>query len=70
VDMRGRPDLYGHALRITQTGFADQIAAAAALIMGEADEAQPVALVRGLTIAGTPLPASQLIRAAQEDLFR
>jgi coenzyme F420-0:L-glutamate ligase / coenzyme F420-1:gamma-L-glutamate ligase len=68
--MRGRPDLYGHALHVTQTGFADQIAAAAALVMGEADEAQPVVLVRGLSLAGTPLPASNLIRAAQEDLFR
>jgi coenzyme F420-0:L-glutamate ligase/coenzyme F420-1:gamma-L-glutamate ligase len=70
LDMRGRPDLYGYALRVTQTGFADQIAAAAALIMGEADDAQPVVLVRGLGIAGTPLPASKLIRAAEEDLFR
>jgi coenzyme F420-0:L-glutamate ligase / coenzyme F420-1:gamma-L-glutamate ligase len=70
MDLRGQHDLYGNALRVTQTGFADQIAAAAALIMGEADEAQPVVLVRGLTFAGTLSPASSLIRAAEEDMFR
>ena len=34
LDMRGQPDLYGRALRVTQTGFADEIAAAASLLMG------------------------------------
>ena len=70
LDMRGRPDLHGHALRVTQTGFADEIAGAASLIMGQADEARPVVLVRGLAWSGTPAPASTLIRAAEEDLFR
>ena len=41
MDLRGRPDLFGHALRVTQTGFADEIASAASLLMGQADEAQP-----------------------------
>jgi coenzyme F420-0:L-glutamate ligase/coenzyme F420-1:gamma-L-glutamate ligase len=70
LDMRGRPDLYGHALRVTQTGFADEIAGAASLIMGQADEARPVVLVRGLACSGAPAPTSTLIRAAEEDLFR
>jgi len=70
MDMRGRPDLFGHALRVTQTGFADEIASAASLIMGQADEARPMVLVRGLTWSEAPSPAAALIRAAEEDLFR
>src|SRR5262249_4767824 len=38
MDLRGRPDLFGHELRVTQTGFADEIASAASLLMGQADE--------------------------------
>ena len=70
MDMRGRPDLYGHGLRVTQTGFADEIASAASLIMGQADEARPMVLVRGLSWSGPPSPAAALIRPAEEDLFR
>ena len=51
--MRGRPDLFGHALRVTQTGFADEIASAASLLMGQADEARPAVLVRGLVLVGS-----------------
>jgi coenzyme F420-0:L-glutamate ligase / coenzyme F420-1:gamma-L-glutamate ligase len=70
MDMRGRPDLFGHGLRVTQTGFADEIASAASLIMGQADEARPMVLVRGLSWSGPPSPAAALIRPAEEDLFR
>jgi coenzyme F420-0:L-glutamate ligase / coenzyme F420-1:gamma-L-glutamate ligase len=70
MDMRGRPDLFGHGLRVTQTGFADEIAGAASLIMGQADEARPMVLVRGLSWSGPPSPAAALIRPAEEDLFR
>jgi coenzyme F420-0:L-glutamate ligase/coenzyme F420-1:gamma-L-glutamate ligase len=70
LDMRGRPDLFGHALRVTQTGFADEIASAASLLMGQSDEAQPAVLVHGLDWTQPPAPAATLIRAADEDLFR
>ena len=70
LDLRGKPDLFGHALRVTQTGFADEIAGAASLIMGQADEARPVVLLRGLGWAEADAPAATLIRAADEDLFR
>src|SRR5262245_22676248 len=70
MDMRGRPDLFGHALRVTQTAFADEIAGAASLLMGQADEARPVVLVRGLSWSGLPAPGATLIRAPDEDLFR
>jgi coenzyme F420-0:L-glutamate ligase/coenzyme F420-1:gamma-L-glutamate ligase len=70
IDMRGRPDLFGHALRVTQTGFADEIASAASLLMGQADEARPAILARGLSWLQRPTPAATLIRPADEDLFR
>jgi coenzyme F420-0:L-glutamate ligase / coenzyme F420-1:gamma-L-glutamate ligase len=70
LDLRGKPDLFGHALRVTQTGFADEIAGAASLVMGQADEARPVVLLRGLAWAGADTPAATLIRTADEDLFR
>ncbi len=70
MDMRGRPDLFGRELHVTQTGFADEIAAAASLLMGQADEARPAVLVRGLSWAGPSSPAATLIRAPEEDLFR
>jgi len=70
IDMRGRPDLFGHALRVTQTGFADEIASAASLVMGQADEGRPMVLVRGVSWSGSPLPGAALIRPAEEDLFR
>lgn len=70
MDMRGRPDLYGRALRVTETGFADEIASAASLLMGQADEGIPAVLVRGLHWDVPASPAAQLVRTAQEDLFR
>jgi coenzyme F420-0:L-glutamate ligase/coenzyme F420-1:gamma-L-glutamate ligase len=70
VDMRGHDDLYRRALRVTEIGYADEIAAAASLLMGQADEAVPAVLVRGLVWSAPPRPAKALIRAAGEDLFR
>jgi coenzyme F420-0:L-glutamate ligase/coenzyme F420-1:gamma-L-glutamate ligase len=70
MDLRGRPDLFGQALRVTQTGFADEVACAASLIMGQADEARPAVLVRGLPWHGESSPAVSLIRSPEEDLFR
>jgi coenzyme F420-0:L-glutamate ligase/coenzyme F420-1:gamma-L-glutamate ligase len=70
MDMRGRRDLFGHALRVTQTGFADEIASAASLLMGQAAEGRPVVLLRGLAWTGAATGAAALIRGAEEDLFR
>jgi len=70
LDLRGRPDLYGRRLRVTETGFADEIAAAASLLMGQGNEATPVVVVRGLGWADRALPASRLLRSSAEDLFR
>jgi coenzyme F420-0:L-glutamate ligase/coenzyme F420-1:gamma-L-glutamate ligase len=70
IDLRGRPDLFGRALQVTETGFADEIAAAAGLVMGQADEAVPMVLVRGLGWSAAEVPAATLIRPAEHDLFR
>jgi coenzyme F420-0:L-glutamate ligase/coenzyme F420-1:gamma-L-glutamate ligase len=70
IDMRGHADLFGRELLVTETGFADEIAAAAGLLMGQADEAIPMALVRGLGWSAPEMPAAALIRPAEHDLFR
>lgn len=69
-DRRGQPDLFGRALKVTVVGFADELAAAASLVMGQADENQPVVLARGLRWSGPVSPAAALVRAAADDLFR
>jgi len=70
VDLRGHPDLFGRELLVTETGFADEIAAAAGLLMGQADEAMPMVLVRGLAWSAADQPAAALVRPAEHDLFR
>ena len=70
IDLRGQPDLFGRELLVTETGFADEIAAAAGLLMGQAAEAVPMVLVRGLGWSAPEVPAAALIRPAEHDLFR
>jgi coenzyme F420-0:L-glutamate ligase/coenzyme F420-1:gamma-L-glutamate ligase len=70
IDWRGHPDLFGRTLEVTETGFADEIAAAASLVMGQADEAMPIALVRGLSWSAPEAPAAELVRPPEHDLFR
>src|ERR1700751_3882893 len=70
IDMRGQPDLFGRELLVTETGFADEIAAAAGLLMGQADEAVPMVLVRGLSWSALVRKGGFLIRPAEHDLFR
>jgi coenzyme F420-0:L-glutamate ligase/coenzyme F420-1:gamma-L-glutamate ligase len=69
-DLRGRPDLFGRALMVSITGFADEIAAAAGLVMGQGAEGIPAVLLRGLAWSGAVNPAAELLRPAQEDLFQ
>lgn len=70
LDLRGKPDLFGRTLLITQVGMADEIAAAASLVMGQADEGTPVVLIRGLAGAAQDGRAADLIRPQRMDLFR
>jgi coenzyme F420-0:L-glutamate ligase/coenzyme F420-1:gamma-L-glutamate ligase len=69
-DLRGQKDLTGRKLEITEVGTADQIAAAASLVQGQADEALPVVIVRGLDRPSSDATASDLLRPKDEDLFR
>ena len=70
LDLRGQPDLFGRELRVSITGFADEIAAAAGLIMGQGAEARPAVHLRGLDWSAPPNPAAELLRVGVEDLFR
>ena len=70
-DLRGLPDLFGRNLAITTVGFADQVAAAASLVSGQADEGLPVVWVRGLPYErGEGASVSQILRPPGTDLFR
>ena len=69
-DKRGETDLFGFRLRTTEVANADEIAAAASLLMGQSDEGTPVVLVRGLNQAAGNGCAADLIRPRAQDLFR
>jgi coenzyme F420-0:L-glutamate ligase / coenzyme F420-1:gamma-L-glutamate ligase len=70
LDLRGSTDMFGRPLRVTVVGHADEVASAASIVMGQASEARPVALVRGLASRQPAQPAAVLIRPQQQDLFR
>src|SRR5580704_1873653 len=69
-DMRGLPDRNGRVLKATEVGIADELAAAASLLMGQADESLPVVHVRGFPLAFRPGSVGELIRNRDIDLFR
>ena len=69
-DRRGEPDMHGRVLRVTEIGLADEIAAAASLVMGAAAERQPVVIVRGLALPEGDGRAADLVRDKSRDLFR
>ena len=70
LDLRGRPDIFGVDLKTTQVGLADEIAAAASLLMGQGNEMRPVVHVRGVPYPLSEGKASDLLRSKQEDPFR
>jgi len=70
VDLRGRHDLDGRELVVSETAFADEVAAAASLVMGQADEAAPVVIVGGLDWRESEAGAAALLRPHDADLFR
>jgi coenzyme F420-0:L-glutamate ligase/coenzyme F420-1:gamma-L-glutamate ligase len=70
IDMRGATDRAGRALRVTEIAAADELAAAASLVMGQAGEGYPVVLARGFPYALRDGRASELVRARAQDLFR
>lgn len=70
VDLRGEPDLFGFHLRITQVGAADELAAAASLMMGQAAEGTPAVHVRGFPYPLRDGSLKELLRPPESDLFR
>ena len=70
LDLRGRPDLFGRTLQVSVVGLADEIASAASLLMGQAAEALPVVIARGVAWSDPVCPAQALVRPSHEDLFR
>ncbi len=70
IDKRGESDRDGRPLEVTQIAFADMIASAAGLAMGEGAEGIPAAVVRGAIWPAGSLPASALLRPLSEDLFQ
>ena len=70
-DLRGRPDLFGRALQVSEAAMADQLASLAGLLQGQADEGRPVVLVRGgFADPAAGGSAADLIRPLEQDLFR
>jgi coenzyme F420-0:L-glutamate ligase / coenzyme F420-1:gamma-L-glutamate ligase len=70
IDLRGNYDREGRALKVTQVAAADELAAAASLVMGQADEGTPAVLVRGFPYALRDGSVQELLRPKAEDLFR
>jgi coenzyme F420-0:L-glutamate ligase / coenzyme F420-1:gamma-L-glutamate ligase len=70
VDMRGKSDLFGYKLKITTIGVADELAAAASLVMGQANEATPIVHVRGFPYPLREGSLKELLRLKGQDLFR
>jgi coenzyme F420-0:L-glutamate ligase/coenzyme F420-1:gamma-L-glutamate ligase len=70
VDLRGAADLFGRKLRATDVAAADELAAAASILMGQAAERRPVVIARGYEKFGSAQTGRALQRAEHEDLFR
>ena len=68
--MRGKPDMFGGILKTTQIGAADELAAGASLVMGQADERIPVVHVRGFPYDLRDGSLKEMIRPIELDLFR
>lgn len=66
----GQTDLYQRPLEVTEVAIADELAAAASFLMGQADESAPVVLVRGAELRDADGGSQSLIRDRQRDLFR
>ena len=63
--------MYGNELRVTQIGIADELAASASLLMGQAAQKKPVVIIKGYKFqSNLEANASELIRSESEDLFR
>ncbi len=69
-DLRGLPDLFGYQLQVTTIGLADQIASAASIVQGQADEGRPIVHVRGVPLSRRDGSAREIVRKKELDMFR
>jgi len=69
TDNKGRKDLYGRELQSSLVCLADEIAAAAELVMGQADEGIPIVLIRGIEYEQGNGSASDILRSRDKNLF-
>jgi len=69
-DIRGSIDLFGYELKSTIIARADEVAAAAGIVMGQANEGTPVIIVRGVKYSSGEASAKDLIRNQETDVFR
>jgi coenzyme F420-0:L-glutamate ligase/coenzyme F420-1:gamma-L-glutamate ligase len=69
-DYVGLTDLFGYELRTTRIAVADELASAAELLMGEADEGNAVIVIRGYSYERSTRSAKMLLRDAERDIFR
>lgn len=70
VDLRGKPDLYGYLLKISEVAAGDELAGAASLMMGQTDEKIPAIHVRGFPYQLRGSSIDEVLRLKQFDLFR
>lgn len=69
-DRRGETDLFGYVLRVKRTAVADELSSAAELVIGQANEGIPVAIIRGYPYPRSEkAKATELIRPREKDLF-
>lgn len=70
LNLIGAPDLFGRSMRVTEIAIADEVAAAASLVMGQTNAGKPVVHIRGMQWDAPPRPAADLLRQKQQDMFR
>jgi len=70
-DYRGKPDIFGRTLKVTQVGVADSLATSAALVMGEGKEQQPLAVIEDASVEFCDkISKSELCVRPGKDIFR
>lgn len=70
VDRVGSQDLFGRIMKVTEVATADELAAAASLLMGQGAEGLPAVLIRGFRSDAPHRPAASLLRSRERDMFR
>jgi coenzyme F420-0:L-glutamate ligase/coenzyme F420-1:gamma-L-glutamate ligase len=69
LDRRGEVDMYGRVLTSKVICVADELASAAELVIGQADERTPVVIIRGYMYKPSETPAKVIPRREEDDLF-